>query len=72
MQLTGPPRTEGRVLAAAERAVRRYSIGEGGIRVRPVICGISIPTSSSKHQHQSSPGSSDRMIGCSAEACALA
>ena len=53
-------------------AVQRDSIGEGGIRVDPVTCGIRIPISSSKHQHQSSPGSSERMIGCSLEACALA
>ena len=49
-------------------AVQRDSIGEGGIRVDPVTCGIRIPISSSKHQHQSSPGSSERMIGCSGEA----
>ena len=37
--------------------------GDGGIRVLPVTSGISIATSSSKHQDHSSPGSSERMIG---------
>ena len=33
------------------------------MRVVPLTAGISIPTSSTKHQHQSSPGSSERMMG---------
>ncbi len=42
-----------------------WSIGDGGIFVWPVTCGRTIPTSSTKHQLHCSPGSSDRMIGCS-------
>ena len=68
VQLTGPPWSEGARARRRRGAVQRDSIGEGGIRVVPVTCGIRIPTSSSKHQHQSSPGSSERMIGCSREA----
>ena len=53
---------------AAPRAAAQPSIGDGGIRVGPCTSGIRIPTSSTKHQHQSSPGSSERMIGCAARA----
>ena len=35
--------------------------GDGGIVVSPLTFGIRRPTSSAKHQHQSSPGSSERM-----------
>ena len=45
-----------------------YISGEGGIRVSPLTSGIRIATSSTKHHDQSSPGSSERMIGCSVAA----
>ena len=72
VQLTGPRAQRGPRARRRRGAVQRDSIGEGGIRVDPVTCGIRIPIPSSKHQHQSSPGSSERMIGCALEACALA
>jgi hypothetical protein len=57
----------------SDETTRQLSIGEGGIRVAPVICGMTIATSSTKHQLHSSPGSSDRINGCeAAAACALA
>ena len=61
----GPPRSEARVLAAAEALFSATASARAGSASAPVICGISIPTSSTKHQHHSSPGSSERMIGCS-------
>ena len=61
----GPAAQRGPCAHRRRGAVQRDSIGEGGIFVRPLICGISIPISSRKHQHHSSPGSSERMIGCS-------
>ena len=52
---------------------RHCNSGDGGIRVLPVTSGISIATSSSKHQDHSSPGSSERMIGWPLSfACAVA
>jgi len=39
------------------------SSGEGGMRVSPCTSGISRPTSSTKHQDQISPGSSERISG---------
>ena len=47
--------------------------GEGGMRGLPCTSGIRIASSSRKHQHQSSPGWSERMMGWPLElACALA
>ena len=63
VQLTGPPWSEGRVLAAAEELFSATASARAGSASSPVICGIRIPSSSMKHQHQSSPGSSERMIG---------
>ena len=43
------------------------------MRVSPWICGITIATSSTKHQDQSSPGWIERMIGWpGSQACAVA
>src|SRR5665213_1315517 len=41
--------------------------GDGGISVSPRTSGITITTSSRKHQDHFSPGSSERMIGCPLE-----
>ena len=47
--------------------------GDGGIRVVPRISSRRNVTSSTQHQLHSSPGSSERMIGCEvAWACAVA
>ena len=46
VQVTGPAAQRGPRAHRRRGAVQRDSIGEGGIFVRPLICGISIPTSS--------------------------
>jgi hypothetical protein len=45
-------------------ASQPVSMGDGGIRVCPWTSGRRNAISSSKHQLQSSPGSSERMIAC--------
>jgi adenylate kinase len=67
------PETVRERLPSMSRSAGQPSIGDGGIRVSPWTRGIRIATSSSKHHDQSSPGSSERMIGWPvSRACALA
>ena len=62
------PRARRRRRRSPGRRARRHaqlSIGDGGMRVLPVTCGITIASSSTKHHDHVSPGSSERISGCS-------
>src|SRR5206468_1276496 len=58
-----PRKPRGPAPGAGRPAMPYPRRGEGGIRVSPWTAGNRMATSSTKHQHQSSPGSIERISG---------